>query len=160
MQGISLFNAKSRRVFFLFFLSTHARWHAGVSNLIPLHANSFSIHVQVMQLQTTSASPQSPPVDYGSGTEAMVLAILQQADYSLLSELVDMAGLALHLSQDELVQHGLLLNAYSSFLADALASNAMLETSLQRRTSAASLIPASHPFAKPGHKWHCLPAFQ
>ena len=158
MQGISLFNAKRRRIFFLFFLSAAARWHAGVSNLIPLHVNSFSIHVQVMQLQTTSASPQSPPVDYGSGTEAMVLAILQQADYSLLSELVDMAGLALHLSQDQSVQDGLLLNAYSSFLADALASNVMLETSLQRSTSAASLIPASHPCAKPGHKWHCLPA--
>ena len=31
-----------------------------------------------MQLQTTSASPQSPPVDHQSGIEAMVLAILQQ----------------------------------------------------------------------------------
>ena len=101
------------------------------------------MHLQVLQLQTTSASPQSPPVDHQSGIEAMVLAILQQTNVSQQSELVDMAGIALQLSQDETVQRGLLLNAYASFLADALASSAMVQLRTIR-SSTLSIIPASH----------------
>ena len=59
-----------------------------------------------------------------------------------------------HLSQDETVQDGQLLNVYSSFLADALAWDIMLETGV----SGPSLVLANHPFAKQGHKWHCIPA--
>jgi hypothetical protein len=96
----------------------------------------------VVQLLSTSASAQSPTVDYESGMEAMVLAILQQTNYSQQSELADLAGLALQLSQDGMVEQGMLLNAYSGFLADALASNAMVQGSLGD-TSTPSLLPAS-----------------
>lgn len=81
-------------------------------------------------------------MDYESGMEAMVLAILQQTNYSQQSELADLAGLALQLSQDGMVEQGMLLNAYSGFLADALASNAMVQGSLGD-TSTPSLLPAS-----------------
>ena len=84
----------------------------------------------------------------------MVVPIPRQANYSLESQLIDMAELALHLSQDETAQDGQLLNAYSSFLADALAWDIMLETGV----SGPSLVLANHPFAKQGHEWHCLPA--
>ena len=103
--------------------------------------------MQVLQLQTTSASPQSPPVDHQSGIEAMVLAILQQTNVSQQSELGDTAGLALQLPQDDSVQQGLLLNAYSGFLADALASNAMVQLRLSS-SSTPSLIPVSQLCAK------------
>ncbi len=98
--------------------------------------------VQVVQLHSTSASAQSPTVDYGSGMEAMVLAILQQTNYSQQSELADLAGLALQLSQDGIVGQGVLLNAYSGFLTDALASNVKVQGSLGVTTTP-SLIPAS-----------------
>ncbi len=101
-----------------------------------------AVHAQVVQLHSTSASAQSPTVDYESGMEAMVLAILQQTNYSQQSELADLAGLALQLSQDGMVEQGMLLNAYSGFLADALASNAMVQGSLGD-TSTPSLLPAS-----------------
>jgi len=101
-----------------------------------------AVHAQVVQLLSTSASAQSPTVDYESGMEAMVLAILQQTNYSQQSELADLAGLALQLSQDGMVEQGMLLNAYSGFLADALASNAMVQGSLGD-TSTPSLLPAS-----------------
>ena len=98
--------------------------------------------VQVLQLQSTSSSQQSPPVDHRSGIEAMVLAILQQANSSQQSELGDMAGLALQPSQDNTIQRGLLLKAYSNLLADALAANAVVPASLGN-VSAPSIIPAS-----------------
>lgn len=107
-----------------------------------LHIETVSLSVQVLQLQSTSASQQSPPVDHKSGIEAMVLAILQQANSSQHSELGDMAGLALQPSQDITIQRGLLLKAYSDLLADALAANAVVPASLGN-VSAPSIIPAS-----------------
>ena len=74
--------------------------------------------------------------------EAMVLAILQQTNYSQQSELADVAGLALQLSQDGMVEQGVLLNAYSGFLADALASYVKVQGSLGD-TSTPSLLPVS-----------------
>ncbi len=100
------------------------------------------VRVQAVQLQSTSASAQSPAVDYESGMEAMVLAILQQTNYSQQSELADLAGLALQLSQNLMVEQGVLLNAYSGFLTDALASNVMVQGSLGG-ASTPSLLPAS-----------------
>ncbi len=100
------------------------------------------VHLQVVQLHSTSASAQSPTVDYESGMEAMVLAILQQTNYSQQSELADVAGLALQLSQDGMVEQGVLLNAYSGFLADALASYVKVQGSLGD-TSTPSLLPVS-----------------
>ena len=96
----------------------------------------------MVQLHSTSASAQSPTVDYESGMEAMVLAILQQTNYSQQSELADVAGLALQLSQDGMVGQGVLLNAYSGFLTDALAANVKVQGSLGG-TSMPSLLPAS-----------------
>ncbi len=104
--------------------------------------NLRAVHVQVVQLHCTSASAQSPTVDYESGMEAMVLAILQQTNYSQQSELADVAGLALQLSQNGMVEQGVLLNAYSGFLTDALASNVKVQGSLGD-TSMPSLLPAS-----------------
>ncbi len=81
-------------------------------------------------------------MDYESGMEAMVLAILQQTNYSQQSELADVAGLALQLSQNGMVEQGVLLNVYSGFLTDALASNVKVQGSLGD-TSMPSLLPAS-----------------
>ena len=100
------------------------------------------VPAQVVQLHSTSASAQSPTVDYESGMEAMVLAILQQTNYSQQSELADLAGLALQLSQDGMVQQGVLLNAYSGFVTDALASYTKVQGSLGN-TLTPSLLPAS-----------------
>ncbi len=71
-----------------------------------------------------------------------MLAILQQTNYSQQSELADVAGLALQLSQNGMVEQGVLLNVYSGFLTDALASNVKVQGSLGD-TSMPSLLPAS-----------------
>ena len=118
--------------------------------------HSSSMHVQVLRLQSTSASPSSPPVDHASGIEAMVLAILQQASYSQQSQLGTMAKVALQLVQDDTAQEGLLLDALAKFLADAHTSNAMVQARLGGSTSAPSLIPASHTTAVSMQRWHCL----
>ena len=109
--------------------------------------HSSSLHMQVLRLQSTSASPSSPPVDHASGIEAMVLAILQQANFSQQLQLSTMAKLALQLVQDDTVQEGLLLDALAKLLTDAHTSNAMVQARLGGTKSAPSLIPASHSVA-------------
>ena len=100
------------------------------------------VHLQVVQLHSTSVSAQSPTVDNKSGMEAMVLAILQQTNYSQQSELADVSGLALQLSQEGMVELGMLLNAYSGLVTDALAANVKVQGSLGD-ASTPSLLPAS-----------------
>ena len=114
---------------------------------------SSSMHVQVLRLHSTSASPDSPPVDHASGIEAMILAILQQANYSQQAQLDTVAKLVLQL--DETAQEGLLLDALPKFFADARTSNALVQARLGS-TSAPSLIPASPVPAVCMQRWHCL----
>ena len=110
---------------------------------------------QVLQLQAASTSPQSQAVDYDTGIEAMVLAILQQTTYSQEIQLADVATLSLLTSQDDAVADGVLLNAYSVYLADALAAianlTALIDTSLLNATSALSVLPVG-----PLLRWHML----
>ena len=111
------------------------------------------MHVQVLHLQSTSASPSSAPVDHASGIEAMVLAILQQANFSQQVQLGTMAKVALQLVQDD--TEGLLLDALAKLLTDAQTSNAMVQARLGSKT-APSLIPASHSIVVCMQSWHCL----
>lgn len=118
--------------------------------------HGFRMLVQVLRLQSTSASPNSPPVDHASGIEAMVLAILQQANYSQQLQLEAVAGIVLQTTQDGGVQEGLLLDALAKLLADAQISNAMVQAKLGGSKSAPSLIPASYAVAACLQRWHCL----
>ena len=102
--------------------------------------------LQVLQLQSASSSPESQPVDYESGIEAMILAILQQTNYSQQTELADLSSVALQITQDDLVADNFLVTAYSNYLAAALAANAnltsLVETSLLN-ISSTSVLPVS-----------------
>ena len=101
---------------------------------------------QVLQLQSALTSPQSQPVDYEAGVEAMILAILQQTTYSQQIELAELTDVVLQTSQDDIVTNGLLLTAYANYLAAALAENAdvtsIIETSLLNITTT-SILPVS-----------------
>ena len=103
--------------------------------------------VQVLQLRSATSSQRSPAVDYQAGIEAMVLAILQQTNYSQHVGLATLASLTVQTSQDRAAQDGLQLAAYSAFLNNALDANANLtatvQTSLLNITSARSALPVS-----------------
>ena len=114
------------------------------------------MHVQVLRLQSTSASPNTPPVDHTSGIEAMVLAIPQQANYSQQLQLEAVAGVVFQIAQGGGVQEGLLLDALAKLLAGAQTSNAMVQAKLGGIKSAPSLIPASYSVAACMQRWHCL----
>ena len=118
--------------------------------------HSFSIHMQVLRLQSTSASPNSPPIDHAFGIEAMVLAILQQANYSQQLQLEAVSRIVFQIAQDGGVPEGLLLDALAKLLADAQTSNAMVQAKLGGSKSAPSLIPASYSVAACLQRWHCL----
>lgn len=101
-------------------------------------------HVQVMQLQTASTSPKSQSIDYESGIEAMVLAILLQTNYSQETELAELSDLTLQMTQDDLVAYGFLLAAYNAYLADALAANSNLTDNIKTsllNISTSSVLP-------------------
>ena len=101
--------------------------------------------VQVLQAQSAASSQQSQAVDYQAGIEAMVLAILQQTNYSQHVMLATLASLSVLTSQDQAVRDALQLAAYSAYLNDALDANAnfalTVETSLLNMTSSWSLLP-------------------
>ena len=86
-------------------------------------------------------------MDYESGIEAMILAILQQTTYSQQIELAELTHVALQTTQDDIVANGLLLTAYANYLAAALAENAdvasIIQTSLLNITTT-SILPVSH----------------
>ena len=117
--------------------------------------NSSVMSVQVLRLQSSSASPDSPPVDHASGIEAMILAILQQANYSQHAQLDTLAKVVLQLVQDDSVEEGLLLDALAKLLADAQTSNAVVQARLGSG-AAPSLLPVSHSTAVCMQRWHCL----
>lgn len=102
---------------------------------------------QVLQLQSASLSVQSQDVDYELGIEAMVLAILQQTNYSQRIETAELSGLTLQITQDDLVADGLLLTAYSDYLADAQAANGDLIDDINinlLNVSTSSVLPVRH----------------
>ena len=85
-------------------------------------------------------------MDYESGIEAMILAILQQTTYSQTIELAELTDVVLQTTQDDIVANGLLLTAYANYLTAALAETAdvtsIIETSLINMTST-SILPVS-----------------
>ena len=101
--------------------------------------------LQVLQLQSASTTPQSQPVDYESGIEAMILAILQQTTYSQQVQLADLNSLSLVTIQAAVVTAGQLLSAYSVYLSQALATSANLSaavgSNLLNETASSSLLP-------------------
>ena len=101
--------------------------------------------LQVLQLQSASTSPQSQAVDYESGIEAMILAILQQTTYSQQLQLADLNSLSLVTTQAAVVTAGQLLSAYSAYLTQALATSANLSAAigidLLNETASSSLLP-------------------
>ena len=52
--------------------------------------------LHVLQLQSASTSPQSQAVDYESGIEATILAILQQTIYSQNIELAELKSCVIY----------------------------------------------------------------
>ena len=104
--------------------------------------------VQVLQLQSATKTSSSQPVDYQAGIEAMVLAILQQTNYSQQNGLADLGPMSVLTSQDKAVQDALVLTAYSSYLNNALNVDANLtatvETSLLNMTFSSSVLPVRH----------------
>ena len=115
--------------------------------------------MQVLQLQSASSANESQAVDYESGIEAMVLAILQQTLYSQQQQL-SLAALSLLTSQTNAVADANVLNAYPAFLSDALQASANLsatiQSSLLNASSSSSLIPVSPTcLAEPSEPaWH------
>lgn len=100
---------------------------------------------QVLKLQSTSASSSSPPVNHASGIKGMILAILQQANYSQHLQLGAVAGIGLQLAQDGIEQEGLMLDAFSNLLTDARGSVARVQARLGN-ARAPSVVPASLAF--------------
>lgn len=114
--------------------------------------------IQVLQLQSATTASSSQPVDYQAGIEAMVLAILQQTNYSQQTGLAELGPLSVLTSQDQAVQDALLLTAYSTYLSSALDANANLtatvETSLLNMTFSSSVLPVSYRLGTCGlHLW-------
>ena len=86
-------------------------------------------------------------MDHELGIEAMVLAILQQTNYSQRIETAELSGLTLQITQDDLVADGLLLTAYSDYLADAQAANGNLIDDISinlLNVSTTSVLPVRH----------------
>ena len=103
----------------------------------------------MLQVQSAASSQQSQAVDYQAGIKAMVLAVLQQTNYSQHVMLATLASLSVLTSQDWAVQDALQLAAYSVYLNNALDANTNLtsavETSLLNMTSTRSLLPVRQP---------------
>ena len=102
--------------------------------------------VQGLQLQSATATGGNQSIDYPSGIEAMVLAILQQTVYSQQQQL-GLASISMLGYQDQDVASGDVLNSYPLYLADALAANANLSSAIQssllNASSSSSLLPVS-----------------
>ena len=78
----------------------------------------------------------------------MVLAILQQTNYSQQIELAVLADTTLQITEDNLVADGTLLTAYADYLAAALAAIANLTSTIDTsllNTSTTSVLPVMTP---------------
>ncbi len=100
-------------------------------------------------------------MDYESGIEAMILAILQQTTYSQQVQLAELNSLSLVTTQATVVTAGQLLSAYSVYLTQALATSANLsaaiESDLLNDTASSSLLPVGFCLAGGmlGPVWFC-----
>ena len=107
----------------------------------------------MLQLQSTTTQPQSQPVDYRSGVEAMVLAILQQTQLSLNRQQAEMLALQMDFlnAQDSSALFAQWTALYAAYLADALADNSNLTLTIQSHmlhlSSSESLLPVSSTFS-------------
>ena len=96
-----------------------------------------------------TTQPQSQPVDYRSGVEAMVLAILQQTQLSLNRQQAQMLALQIDFlnAQDSSALFAQWTALYAGYLADALADNSNLMLTIQSQlldlSSSDSLLPVS-----------------
>ena len=96
--------------------------------------------------------PQSQPVDYTSGIEAMILAILQQTEASLTAQQAQMLALQLDFlnAHDSSAAYAQLTELYAAYLADALAADANLALTIHSQilheNTSSSLLPVSLPF--------------
>ena len=120
------------------------------TNLIGMTPCSFTATsqcLQVLQLQSATTQPQSQPVDYTAGIEAMVLAILQQTDASLTAQQAQVVAMQIDFlnAQDSSASHAQLTKLYSAYLDEALAQNSNLSSIIQSRllhlNSSSSLLP-------------------
>ena len=88
-------------------------------------------------------------MDFPAGIAAMVLAILQQTDYSQRLGLITLNSLSVLAAQDQAVQEAAALAAYTAYLDTALEANANLtttvETSLLNVTASRRVLPVSQP---------------
>ena len=115
---------------------------AQITNCVP-------VGVQVLQLQSAATQPPSQPLDYKSGIEAMILAILQQTDVSLAAQQAQLLALqADYLSaQDNSAARAGLTSLYAAYLAEALVGNSSLTSAIQsimrHLNSSSSLLPVS-----------------
>ena len=100
-----------------------------------------------------TTQPQSQPVDYRSGVEAMVLAILQQTQLSLNRQQVQILALQIDFlsAQDSSALSAQWTALYAAYLADALADNSNLTSTIQSHmlhlSSSESLLPVRSTFS-------------
>ena len=115
--------------------------------LIALSLLTMISSMQVLQLQSAASVEQSQEVDYESGIEAMVLAILQQTNYSQQVELAAVSNLSMVAEQAYWVRDGVLIAAYDDYLNAALAANSNLtldvESGLLNISQPSSILPVS-----------------
>lgn len=103
-------------------------------------------------MQSAAIQPQSQPVDFQAGLEAMILAILQQTSASLKAQQAQMLGMQADYvnAQDRSVSSSQMTSLYAAYLADALAANSNLtlavKTQLLHISSSPSPLPVS-PFS-------------
>ena len=108
-----------------------------------------SVCVQVLQLQSATTQPQSQPVDYQAGIEAMVLAILQQTNVTLVAQQAQLVAMQIEYmnAQDSSAADADVTKLYAAYLAEALAmySNLTLaiESDILHLSSSSSLLPVS-----------------
>ena len=98
--------------------------------------------MQVLQLQSATSVKQSQEVDYESGMEAMVLAILKQTNNPKQVDLATMSNLSMTADQAFWVREGVLIAAYNDYLTEALAANSNLTLSVD-----SGLLNISQPFS-------------
>ena len=103
----------------------------------------------MLQLQSATTQPQSEPVDYQAGIEAMVLAILQQTNVTIIAQQAQMVAMQIEYlgAQDSSASYAQLTSLYSAYLAEALAMNSNLSSIIQSNilhlNSSSSLLPVS-----------------
>lgn len=112
---------------------------------------------QVLQLQSATTQPQSKPVDYPSGIEAMILAILQQTNVTQVAQQAQLVAMQIELlnAMDSSATYAQLTSLYSAYLAEALAANsnltALINSEILKGNSSTSLLPVSLPSACPSY---------